>query len=70
MAGDGFGFVRILINHGTAARPVFREKRKVLSEGDLLACPEMGTYFFYRHTALQMKERPSVQIGKAMTVTP
>lgn len=40
------------------------------SKPDLLACPEMGTYFFYRHTALQMEERPSVQIGKATTVSP
>ena len=32
---------------------------------DFLACPEMGTYLFYRHAVLKMKQRPSIQIGEA-----
>lgn len=35
---------------------------------DLLTSPKMGTYFFFRHTALRMQERPSGQISKAEAV--
>ena len=31
---------------------------------DLLACPEMGTYHFFRRTALDMPRRPSFAIGR------
>ncbi|MBN2292475.1 MAG: VCBS repeat-containing protein [Pirellulales bacterium] len=31
---------------------------------DLLINTDMGTYAFYRHTALQMKERPRYKLGK------
>ena len=32
------------------------------SKPDLLACPEMGTYHFFRRTALDMPQRPGFQI--------
>ena len=32
---------------------------------DLLACPEMGTYHFFRRTALDMPRRPRFAIGPA-----
>jgi len=32
---------------------------------DLLACPEMGTYHFFRRTALDMPRRPRFVIGPA-----
>ena len=31
---------------------------------DILASPEMGTYYFYRHTALELDERPKVRLGR------
>ena len=31
---------------------------------DILASPEMGTYYFYRHTALELDERPAVRLGR------
>ncbi|HJN07141.1 MAG TPA: FG-GAP-like repeat-containing protein [Pirellulaceae bacterium] len=33
---------------------------------DLLACPEMGTYHFFRRTALDMPRRPSIMIGSSI----
>ena len=33
---------------------------------DILASPEMGTYFFYRHTALELDARPTVRLGRAV----
>ncbi len=30
---------------------------------DLLICTERGTYAFYRHTALTMRERPKFELG-------
>jgi hypothetical protein len=36
---------------------------------DLLACPEMGTYHFFRRTALDMPRRPSFAIGHPIAAT-
>ncbi len=35
---------------------------------DILASPEMGTYFFYRHTALELDARPNVRLGRAVVL--